>query len=444
MRLGELVIDTTPLRQSSQFRLVLAGRGVVLLAAGLIAVAVTVQVYSLTRSSLQVALVNVVLATSLLVGFLVGGVLADRVDRRRLILVAGVGIVLAFVVFAVNAAVASPHQLAVIYLTTALGAAVEGVGETALSAVIPTLVTPEQLAAASGLIAVTSQLGAVAGPAVGGLLAGGPGLAVTYGAAAGCSAVTTVLFMRLRPLPVGGERPADPDHDTDPGPAADAVPQPGAWASIVEGFAFVRGNRLIAGVLLIDLCATVFGVPGALFPQLAAEVFDGGPELVGLLNAAPAAGALLASLASGWTGRVRRTGIALLWSVVAIGVGYVGLGLSTHLAVALLFLAVAGGADTISEILRRALLQYHTPDALQGRVNSLWLAQANTSYSVGGVAAGVAARLVGPAGAVVAAGALCLASVAVLTAALPALRRASLNTPAHRAEPGTVPDRMRR
>ena len=266
MRLGQLVIDTAPARANARFRLVLLSRAVVLLAAGLIGVAVSYQVYALTRSSLQVALINVVLAGSLVLGFLVGGVLADRMERRRLIVSSSAAVVIAFAVFAVNAAIASPYQLTVIYLTTAVGAAVEGVGETALTAVTPSLVDREQLAATSGLIAVTSQLGAIAGPALGGVLIGGAGLVANYALAGLAMLVTTALLTRLPSLAPGS---------TDGG--ADPAPPTSAGRSIVEGLSFVRRNPLIAGVLLIDLCATVFGVPAALFPQFAAEVFRAFP-----------------------------------------------------------------------------------------------------------------------------------------------------------------------
>lgn len=422
MRLGQLVVDVTPAKTSREFRLVLICRSIVLLSAGFIAVAVPVQVYGLTGSSLQVGTVSLVLGMALLLGFLTGGVLADSMDRKRLIVLSSAGVAVAFTVFAINAAIPSSAQLAIIYLTVAIGGAVEGVGETALTAVTPALVRQDQLAAASGLIAVTSQLGAIVGPALGGIVVANAGLASDYAFAAAAIAITTLLLTRLRSLPPGAE-----EHD------GDGEPEPmtfsGVGRSVREGFSFVRHHRLIAGILLIDLCATGFGIPQTLFPQLAEEVFNGGPELVGVLAAAPAAGALLASVTSGWTGRVRNTGAVLIGAIAVLGGSYIGFGLSTNLAVAVFFLALTGGVDCVSEILRRALLQHHTPDHLQGRVNSLWLAQAGTSYSVGSTTSGVAAGLVGPSLAIIGAGTLCLASVGALAAKLPELRRATLTTP---------------
>lgn len=419
MRLGQLVVDTTPLRTSPSFRLVVASRVIVLVSAGLLAVAVPVQVYGLTSSSVHVGLVSAALGAGLLVGFLAGGVLADGLDRRRVIVASGVGITATFGLLALNAAVPSGRQLVVIYVVTVAGGLIQGIGETALTAVAPSLVPPEQLAPASGLVAATSMLGAVIGPAVGGVLVAGPGLVANYVLAAVMVSVATALLARLR-LP--GHAGAGLGRD-DGSHGLDIV------RSVVEGFAFVRRDPLIRGILLIDLCATVFGVPTALFPQLAEEQFNAGPELVGVLTTAPAVGALVGAVASGWTGRVGRPGRALVVSIMVLGASYVGFGLSRHLALTLAFLALTGLADTVSEILRRALLQFHTPDPLQGRINSLWLAQATSSTAFGGLSAGVGARILGPGGAMVAAGTLCAASAAALSWRLPELRAARLSPP---------------
>ncbi|MGH3862149.1 enterobactin transporter EntS [Actinokineospora sp.] len=416
MRLGQLVVDVTPARVSRDFRLLLICRTVVLLGAGFIAVAAPVQVYRLTESSLQVGLISLTLGMTMLLGFIAGGVLADRMDRRKLILLSSATVVLAFSAFAINAAVASSHELLFIYLIVIVGAGVEGIGETALSAVTPALVAPEHLAAGSGLIVVTSQLGLIAGPALGGVIIAGAGLPGTYAAAAVAILISTVLLTTLPALPPGsGESTADGEKE-------------GVFASIAEGFRFVRHNKLIRGVLIIDLCATGFGVPQTLFPQLVAEVFHGGPEMIGFLAAAPAAGALLASVSSGWTSRVRRSGRALIIAVLLMGVAYIGFGLSPHLVPAMVFLAIIGGVDSVSEILRRALLMHNTPDHLQGRVNSLWLAQASTSYSLGSTTSGFAAGLFGPAVAIIGAGALCVSGVAALASTSPELRDATLAT----------------
>ncbi|MGW2542275.1 MFS transporter, partial [Kitasatospora sp. NPDC001574] len=189
------------------------------------------------------------------------------------------------------------------------------------------------------------------------------------------------------------------------------------------GFAFVRGNRLVLAVLVVDLCAALFATPAALFPQFADQRFGGGAESVGLLTTAPMVGAALASAVAGRTGRLRRPGRSLFAAVAVWGLACVGFALSPLLGLGLLFLAVGGVADTVSEILRRTLLMQHTPARLQGRVGSLWLAQAMTAPALGGVLAGLGASALGPGRAVAIGGAACVVSVGLVALAFPGLRR---------------------
>ena len=231
-----------------------------------------------------------------------------------------------------------------------------------------------------------------------------------------------LLVGRIRPLP--------------PESAGTGMAQVGR--GIRDGAAFVARDRTVGGLLLVDVFALVFALPYVLFPQLADEVFGGGPAVVGLLYSAPPAGALVAALVSGWTGHVRRAGRALVALVGVYAVAVLGFGACALLvergAVAPVAglvagvgaLAVAGAARMSSDVLRRGLLQAHTPDHLQGRVSSAWLAQVMLSPSVGGVQAGLAARLLGPALGITVGAVVCLAGTAVAALALPAVRRATL------------------
>lgn len=409
MRLGQLVLDIDPARANRDFRLVLTSRTVWLLGIGLVSVAVSVQVFDITGSSAAVALVSLTLGAGLLAGFLIGGVLADRTDRRRLVVWTSLGATAGFVGLAVNAALPEP-MLWVVFVCAGAHGLVDGIGESALTAAVPSLVRTEQLAAAGALLAVTTQVGAIAGPALSGLMVGGPGLVACYAAAAGLALVTTAVLAFLRPLP----------------PAEAVEGEIGSEGTLREAMRFIRGNRLISSVLLIDLGAMLFAMPGALYPQLAQERLGGGPELVGLLYAAPAVGAFLGSVLSGWTSTARHSGRALIAVAALWGLAAVGVGVSTELAVVLFLLGVGGLADVFSEILRRAMLQAGTPDRLQGRVGSLWLAQAVTGPSLGGVLTGFAAGLVGAGPAVAIGGGVCVLSVLLVAALFPELRGASL------------------
>lgn len=411
MRLGDVVIDLAPLRASSAFRLVVAAHAISMLGTNLTVVAVNLQVYQLTGSSLQVGAVGLVFGASLLFGLLAGGVLADRTDRRTVIVASRAAVILVFALLAVNAAAPEP-RLWVVYAAAVLAGAINGLGSTALVAVTPALVGPRHLAAAGALTAVATQFGAMAGPTLAGLIAAGPGLAVCFAIDAGCFLVSAVLLGFLPALPPA--RAAAREHPL---------------RSLAEGLRFVRRNQVVAGVLLIDVVATVFAMPYALFPELATVHLGGGPATVGLLYTAPAVGAFLGAVSSGWAGRFRRTGVLLVAAAVVWGLAVACLGLVASLWFCLAVLVVAGFADTVSEILRRALLQHRTPDRLQGRVSGLWLAQATVTPNLGNVTAGLGARLVSAPAVPVIGGLLCVAGAAVLALRMPAFRGASLADP---------------
>ncbi|WP_199785891.1 MULTISPECIES: enterobactin transporter EntS [Actinomycetes] len=418
MRLGELVIDVTPLRTSPGFRRIFAAQTLTVVTTALTNVGINLHVYQLTGSSAQVGLVSLVFGLALLAGLLAGGVAADRMDRRALVL--GTRSVVAVVLagLAINAALPHP-MLWFVYAAAVLAGGINGLGGSALMAVVPALVDQRQLAATGALFTVTSQFGAMIGPSIAGLVAAGPGVAACFGIDALGYLAGVALMWRIPPLPPD-EEPAHP------------------LKSVAEGIGFVRRNQVVAGLLLIDVWAMVFAMPYALFPQLGIEVFHGGPSTVGLLYTAPAVGAFLGALMSGWTGRSRHSGRALIGSVLLWGLAITAFGLSGYLWLGLLFLAIAGAADAISEVLRRALLQHYTPDRLQGRVSSVWLAQATTGPAVGNAEAGLVSKLLGSSGAVVGGGLVCVAGVLLVAVMMPKLRRATLQGEGCQSQPSTA------
>jgi ENTS family enterobactin (siderophore) exporter len=412
VRLGEVVVDVTPLRSSRDFRLVFATMAISMLGTHLTSVAASLQIYHLTGSSVQVGLMSLVLGLSLLVGLVAGGVLADRVDRRRVVLVTRAITAVVIAGLAVNAALPDP-QVWFVFVAAVLAGGTSGLGGPAMMAATPTLVAPGQLAAAGALTTLTAQLGGMAGPSLAGVIAAGPGVAWCFGIDAAVYVVGLLLLAPLPPLPPEGSGEAQ--HPLK---------------AMAEGWRFLRSNRVVTGLLLIDVCAVVFAMPYALFPELGTEHFGGGDTTVGLLYTAPAVGSFFGALTSGWTGRVHHTGRALIGAVAVWGVGIACFGLSSNLWLGLTFLALAGLGDTASEILRRALLQHYTPDRLQGRVGSLWLAQATAGPSLGNLEAGLVARALGSSGGAAAlGGVICLAGVATLALAMPDLRRATLHGP---------------
>jgi ENTS family enterobactin (siderophore) exporter len=214
---------------------------------------------------------------------------------------------------------------------------------------------------------------------------------------------------------------------------------------MAAGLAHVRRNRVVGGMLAVDASAMIFGMPTALFPAIARQHFGGGAATFGLLAAAPGLGALLGAATSGWTGRLARPGIVVIGAGLVWGAAITGFGLSRSLGLALAFLALAGMADLISEVLRNALLQRYTPDAVRGRVSSIYLAQVTTAPSLGNAEAGLVAQLVSVTFSVVSGGLACVAGALVLGAINPALRRASLLDDTHGApSPPPEPPREER
>lgn len=455
MRLGEIAADVAPLRESREFRLLFAASALSMLGTALTSVAASLQVYDIGGSSLHVGMVNVVIAVSLCVGLLTGGVVADRADRRAVILATRAGAAVVVLALAGNALTDRP-QLWVIYLLAVAAGLVNGLGAPALMAVTPALVGRKHLAAAGALLTLTTQFGAMVGPTVAGVVAAGPGVATCYLLDAAGFAVGAVLLWRLPelrpergheessdtpgPMPAGTAAPGDPE----PGAADAGKPEAAAGRplrDIVDGLRHVRGEPVIRALMLVDLFAVLLAMPYALFPQIGERVFAGGPTTVGLLYSAPSVGAFLGAATSGWTGRVLRPGTALAAAAAGWGLAVAAFGASGVLWLALPLLAVAGYADTVSEILRRALIQTYTPDHLQGRVGSLWLAQATAAPSAGNALAGLGTRLVAPGTVLLAGGAACAAVVGAVTAGSPELRHATLRSE-HEHEPalGHAPD----
>src|SRR3712207_4589770 len=191
--------------------------------------------------------------------------------------------------------------------------------------------------------------------------------------------------------------------------------------SIAEGLRFVRGNNALKGSFAIDLFAMTFGMPRALFPVLALTVYDAGAAGTGVLYAAVSAGATVAALTTGWLGHARRLGRIVIWSVVVWGLAIAAAGLVTSLWPAALFLALAGAADSVSAVCRSTINQTVTPDALRGRMSSVFMLVVTSGPRLGDVESGVVASATSARFAVASGGLACLAGVAVVLIAFPAL-----------------------
>ncbi|GGT96864.1 enterobactin transporter EntS [Actinomadura citrea] len=407
--LRRLVIDVGPLRDSRPFRNVFIARTVSVFGIGMLAVALPVQVYDLTGSTVHVGGVSAAEGFALLAGFLWGGVLADRHDRRRLMLRARAAAGIGFVLLALNAFLPAP-SLAALYALAAWDGLMTGVSITALLAATPALVAPDKLVAAGALNALTVRLGSMASPALGGLVVSAFGVGWNYAAAAAGTLGTLALLTGLPQL-----RPAAVEE-------ADANPLRSVW----DGFRFVASHRVVGSLMLLGLLFMVAGGIPVLMPAFASRSLDGGATTVGLLFAAPACGAVLASLTSGWAGQARAPGLALLVASVSGFVALACLGLARHPALAVAILFVYGFVQSIEEILRYGLIQSHTPDSHLGRVNALWSAQETGGGAIGSLGAGALGRYLAPGAAIVLYGTVSAVLALALALTLTGLRTATL------------------
>ncbi len=398
------LVDVSPLRDSRDYRRLFAGQSVAYLGSQLTTVAIPFQVYELTHSSLAVGMIGLVSLVPLITLSLFGGAVADAVDRRKLLVATQVALGLTSAVLALNAL--RPHpSLWPIYACAALAAGLAGVDLPTRQAILPNLVPREKFAAAASLSQVLFQVGSVAGPALAGLIIAQVSLAAAYwiDAATAAAAIAGALAISPQP-PEGGGRKA-------------------GLSSIQEGLAFLKGKRLLLGTFLIDINAMVFGMPRALFPALGTGLYHGGPATVGLLYAAPGAGALIGALTTGWVGRVKQQGKAVILAVMAWGAAIAGFGLTPWLPLGLLLLALAGAADVVSAVFRSTILQLSAPDQLRGRLSSVHIAVVTGGPRVGDAEAGGVAALTTPQISVVSGGLACVAGALILAKALPDLAR---------------------
>jgi MFS family permease len=213
-----------------------------------------------------------------------------------------------------------------------------------------------------------------------------------------------------------------------PLPAAHDAERP-SRRTIAEGFRFVRRKKVLLGMFLADSNAMVFGMPRALFPALALNRFDGGAGILGLMYAAPYAGALAASLVSGWIGHVRRQGLIVAVAAALWGVAIAAFGFADSLWLALLLLAAAGAADNVSAVLRGTILWTVTPDSLRGRVSGIEFAQVAATPALGNVEAGLVASLTSLRFSIVSGGIACVLGTVVVALAVPALIRYDARAP---------------
>lgn len=403
---GHLAVDLSPLRASRDLRLLLGGRFVTSLGTQATLVALPYQLYVETRSPVLTGLLGAVELLPLIAMSLWGGALADRLDRRRLLLAVQVALVAVSATLALLTFAGSPPVPALYALAGALagfGAVQSVVG----AAIVPELVAPARLRPALALSFGLTQLTIVIGPALGGLAIAAWGVGVVYAADA-----VTCLGMALS---VTAMAPQPPRGRGEEAPAG------GVLREIAAGLRFVRSKDALLGSFAIDLAAMTFGMPRVLFPVLSLTVYHAGAAGTGLLFAATSAGATVAALTTGWLSHAQRLGRIVLWAVVAWGGAIALAGLVRSLWIAAALFAVAGAADSVSAVCRSTINQSVTPDALRGRMSSVYTLVVTSGPRLGDVEAGAVASAVTPRFSVVSGGLACIVAAFAIVAAFPAL-----------------------
>jgi MFS family permease len=366
-------VDTRPLA-IPPYRRLLIGQGTSFIGSMLTQVAVPVQVYALSRSSLYVGLVGMAGLVPIVLFGLYGGAIADAVDRRVLYLLASVctwGVTLALLA----QTLLSVGSVALILVLVAVQSGAFAIASSARGAIIPRIVEPDLVAAANTLNFTVGNVGQVVGPLIAGVLVTQRhGFAYAYGIDGVLFTAALYTALRLPPIP--------PDH---------AAQAPGLRA-VAEGLRFIATRPVLLMSFLVDICAMVLAMPRALFPQVAAERFHG---TVGPLYSAIAIGSVLAGLSSGWIGRVRRQGRALTFAVVGWGAAVALSGFARQLWLVVLLLAVAGAADLVSAVYRQTILQTYAPDEMRGRMQGVFIAVVAGGPRLGDLRAGATAAAAG-------------------------------------------------
>jgi MFS family permease len=408
--------DTTPLRgpEARAFRAVFLSRTVVYLGSQAAEVALLVQAKQLTGSPLVVGTLGLAELVPLVVFGLYGGALADRFDRRALMRWCEPGLALCGVLLLLNALL--PHPLLwPLYVVAALMMAFASLQRPAFEAATPRIVPRSQLTAAAAILSLSTNASVLLGSSLGGVLAVAPGPWLVYALDAAGFAVSFFLLSwgvpALPPVVDGG----DGDDDERAGANGPLLRE------ILVGLRYAVGRKDLLGSYLADLAAMVFAYPNAMLPFLAVVLHA--PWSTGLMFAAPSAGALVVSATSGWMPRVRRHGLAIAIAAASWGLSMGMVGLAPSVWVALVFLAVAGGADECSGVFRDAMWKQSIPDHLRGRMAGIELLSYAAGPPAGQLRSGAVAAVTGPRFSLTSGGLACVAAVGAVLVALPAFRR---------------------
>ncbi len=400
-------IDISPLRKYPDFRRLWSAGLVSYFGSMITYVALPFQIKELTNSYIAVGLMGAVELIPLIVFGLYGGVLADKIDRRKMILYTEIALGLMTFSLFVNSQMAEP-SLIWIYLVAGVFAALDGLQRPSADAILPRLVSHQDLPAASALMSLRWQTGVITGPAIAGILLATSGAGTAYLVDVATFVISILFVLRVKPVKQFEKNLAP------------------TFKAMVEGIKYATSRKDLLGTYLVDLSAMFFAMPTALYPFWADQL--NATWALGLFYAAGTIGSVIVTLTSGWIKNYHFHGRAVFLGALGWGVAITLAGISNSLFLILFFLALAGAADMVSALFRSAIWNQSIPDELRGRLAGIEL----LSYSVGPLGgqmrAGSFAAMTNLKTSVISGGLLCIGFVSIATAALPKFRKYDVRT----------------
>lgn len=416
MKQNSLLLDVSLLKTHPTFRAVFLARFISILSLGLLGVAVPVQIQALTGSTFLVGLSVTLTGSAMFVGLMMGGVFADRYERRRLILMARSVCGIGFIGLWINAMLPEP-SLIVIYLLGLWDGFWGAIGVTALLAATPAIVGRENLMRAGAITMLTVHLGSVISPMLGGLLLAWGGVSWNYGLAALGTYLTLLPLLKLPQLPPPERKREHP------------------LRALVDGFRFLLSHPVVGGIALFSALLTMASAVRVLYPAMA-EHWTMNAEQIGFLYAAVPLGAAAGALTSGRIAKHLRPGMLMLLTSVAALFAVSLFSVMPFWLPGLLFLVLFGYLSSLSSLLQYTLIQTETPDSMLGRINGLWTAQKVTGDALGALLLGSVGAIMTPSASACVSGLLLTVLAVVLVFAFTQLRL--LTKPAPESRERTV------
>lgn len=378
MKMPKIMLDFSLLKENPNFRMVFIARMMSILALGMMTVAVPIQIHQMTGSTLQVGMIMALDGIGMFVGLLIGGVLADKYDRRKLILFARTTCGIGFGALALNSLLAE-SSLVALYVLSVWDGFFGAMGMTALMASLPVIVGRENLPSAAALSMLTVRMGMVLSPAIGGLLISFGDVSWNYLAASVGTLCTLFPLFRLPSM--------KPSHDAPENPLL----------SLYEGVKFLFSNKVVGCVVVFGTLETLATAVRVMFPALALETFTGNAANAGLMYSAIPLGAMVGALTSGWVKQSQRPGMVMIYATMGTFLAIVAMGLAENYWLFLSILVIYGYLGSVASLIQYSIVQGHTPDHLLGRVSSLWTAQDVTGDSMGAIGLGALGKVMAPA-----------------------------------------------